>query len=367
MTRESIGLSLTAAGVATFLASMLLTRAAIHVARRIGFVDRPGGHKSHQTPVSYGGGVAIFISVCVPMAMALTCVTFVERSWITERWGSEIAAYLSGLRERAGFAWVILGGGLAVHVLGLVDDVRPLGAIPKLLALAGVSTMVSIVGDVRLAEFAGPAASVALTVIWMVVVTNAFNFLDNMDGLSAGVACICTAALIACGLLAGQLLIPAMACVFFGAVGGFLVLNFPPARIFMGDSGSLLIGYFLSVVSVLTTYFESGSGRPPYAMAMPLVVLAVPLYDFCSVVVIRLAEGRNPMKGDQRHFSHRLVDRGLSRRGAVLTIYLATASTAAAATLMPRADLRETVTIAVVVLMVLLIVAILEAPLRSKS
>ena len=170
-----------------------------------------------------------------------------------------------------------------------------------------------------------------------------------------------------CGLMAGQVLVPALAAVFLGAVGGFLIFNFPPARIFMGDAGSLVLGYVIATTSVLTTYYRSAAGVPPYALAMPLVILAIPLYDFASVVVIRLLEGRNPMEGDQRHFSHRLVERGLSRRFAVLTIYLAAATTGLAATLLPGADLRRTITIGTMVLMVLAIVAILEAPLRRKA
>jgi UDP-GlcNAc:undecaprenyl-phosphate GlcNAc-1-phosphate transferase len=136
----------------------------------------------------------------------------------------------------------------------------------------------------------------------------------------------------------------------------------------MGDAGSLMIGYMLGIVSIMTTYYQSGAGGDsPYALAIPLVVLAVPLYDFASVMVIRISEGRNPMRGDQRHFSHRLVERGLSRRAAVLTIYLATATTGLAATLLPSADLRETITIGVLVAMVLWIVAILESPPRRKA
>ncbi len=135
----------------------------------------------------------------------------------------------------------------------------------------------------------------------------------------------------------------------------------------MGDAGSLGVGYLLAVVSVMTTYYESGVGAPPYALAMPLVILAIPLYDFVTVVGIRIAEGRNPLKGDQRHFSHRLVDHGLSRRFAVMTIYLATATTGLAATLLPAANLRQTITIGVLVLMVLAIVAILESPPRREA
>jgi UDP-GlcNAc:undecaprenyl-phosphate GlcNAc-1-phosphate transferase len=277
-----------------------------------------------------------------------------------------VLAYVGGIRNRTGQLLVILLGGLLLHVLGLADDKRPLSPSPKLLAIVAVAILTATVGRVRLAEFAGPTLSVILTTVWYIVIVNAFNFLDNMDGLSAGVAGICLLFITICGLMAGQVLVPALGCVFLGAVAGFLVFNFPPARIFMGDAGSLVIGYMLATVSVLTTYFHSGTGIPPYALAMPLVILAVPLYDFVSVVIIRLGEGRNPMQGDQRHFSHRLVDRGLSRRFAVLTIYLATATTGLTATLLPGADLRRTATIGVIVLMVLAIIAVLEAPLRKE-
>jgi len=262
---------------------------------------------------------------------------------------------------------VILVGGALLHVLGLVDDKRPMPATLKLGVIVVVAVLTASIGRVRLAEFASGPISIVLTTIWFVVIVNAFNFLDNMDGLSAGVAAIGLFFLAVCGLMAGQVHVPALASVCLGAVLGFLVFNFPPARIFMGDAGSLVVGYLIANVSVLTTYFQSGwAGTRPYALAMPLVILAIPLYDFASVVLIRLGEGRNPMKGDQRHFSHRLVERGLGRRFAVLTIYLATATTGLAATLLPGSDLRQTITIGVMVLMVLAIIAILEAPLRKE-
>jgi UDP-GlcNAc:undecaprenyl-phosphate GlcNAc-1-phosphate transferase len=275
--------------------------------------------------------------------------------------------YVGGLQDRAGQGAVILLGAVIVHLLGLVDDVRPLGAVVKLFTNLGVALLVVLLGDVRIATMWGPAVSVVLTVGWFVVIINAFNFLDNMDGLSAGVAWICLAFFAVCGLMAHQVLVPALAGLFLGAIGGFWAFNFPPARIFMGDAGSLLVGYLLAVISIMTTYYESARGAPPYALAMPLVILAVPLYDFASVITIRLAEGRSPLQGDQRHFSHRLVERGLSRRLAVLTIYLATATTGLAATLLPGADLLQTITIAIMVLMVLAIIAILESPVRRQA
>ncbi|MCG3126682.1 MAG: putative undecaprenyl-phosphate N-acetylglucosaminyl 1-phosphate transferase [Phycisphaerae bacterium] len=357
---------LAAAVAAAYLISAPLTAVIIRIARRVGFVDHPGGHKSHREPTPYGGGVAIFAGVILPLLAALALVNVASHERLTALFGDAIADHVGGLKLRQSEALAILISTALMHLAGLIDDVRPLSALVKLLVTVAAALLVSLWGGVRIAQFAGFPLSVVLTIVWLCVTTHAFNFLDNMDGLSAGVAAIVAACLAACGLLAGQMLVPVLACLLLGAALGFLTFNFPPARIFMGDAGSLVLGYLLGVASTLTTYYESGAGRPPFALAMPLVVLAVPLYDAVSVVWIRISEGRSPMKGDQRHFSHRLVQHGLSRRGAVLTIYLATAATGLCATLLPHADARQTFTIAAIVGMVLTIIAILESPVRNE-
>ncbi len=367
MSRATILAALAACGGAALLVSLVLTRLAISISRRIGFVDRPGAHKSHDAPTPYGGGVAIFLAGWLPVALGALAAVWLSPEWAAAQFGEGVRPYWGGLSQRAASALALAGGALILQVLGLIDDARPLGAYSKLVIITLVSLGAVLIGGVRIGVMWGPLMSACLTTAWFIVIINAFNFLDNMDGLSAGVAWICLAFVGICGLMSGQLFVPALACLFLGAIGGFWVYNFPPARIFMGDAGSLVIGYMLAVVSALTTYYESGTGAPPYALAMPLVILAIPLYDCFSVVTIRLSEGRSPFRGDQRHFSHRLVDRGLTRRQAVLTIYLAAATTGLAATLLPGADLRRTLTIGVLVLMVLAIVAILESPLRRKT
>ncbi len=377
-------LLLAGATLAVAAVAFVLTLVARRVALRVGFVDRPGGHKSHAVPLPYGGGCAIVAAAWGTLAVLMLAAAVVPEAWIAARFGERLLPYVGGVRTRTPqMLWILLGG-LVLHGVGLLDDRRPLGPWWKLAVIAGVAVLAATQGRVRLAELWGREVSVVLTTLWFIVIVNAFNFLDNMDGLSAGVAVLCLAFFAAFGLLAGQVLVPALAAAFCGAVLGFLVLNFPPARIFMGDAGSLVVGYMLATVSTLTTYYqpapdaaavdaaaatlpavgEAAAAVRPYVLAAPLVVLAIPLYDFVSVVVIRLLEGRSPMRGDQRHFSHRLVERGLSRRQAVLTIYLATATTGLAATLLPGAGLVRTVTIGVLVLMVLAIIAILEAPLR---
>jgi len=355
------------AAASCFVLGLAATAVARRVALRIGFVDRPGGHKSHTAVIPYGGGSAILLAAWAPIAALVAGALLTPPETIESWFGVAVRDYVGGIASRATPTLVLLGGALVLHLMGLRDDLRPLGPYTKLAVIAVVAFCVAQFGDVRVAILLGPGSSLAITVAWIVIVTNAFNFLDNMDGLSAGVACICCAVLVACGMIAGQVLVPSLAGMFAGAIAGFLVFNFPPARIFMGDGGSLVIGYMLAVVSVLTTYYDTGGGRPPFSLAMPVIVLAVPLYDFVSVVVIRLLEGKNPMKGDQRHFSHRLVDRGLSRRAAVLTIYLATAATAILATLLPTAGLAQTLTILTSVVLVLSMIATLEMPLRKRT
>jgi UDP-GlcNAc:undecaprenyl-phosphate GlcNAc-1-phosphate transferase len=367
MTRTTLVFLLAGAAGGVLVLSAGLTLLAQRVALRLGFVDHPGGHKTHRTPTPYGGGCALIAAAWLALGATLWLAAWLPEAWVRGEFGETVRAYVGGVHGRMLQTIVILIGGAVLHVVGLFDDKRPLRPGPKLLAIVAVGLFVATAGRVRIAELMGVPVSIVLTTLWFVVIVNAFNFLDNMDGLSAGVGCVCLAAFAVCGLMAGQVLVPALACVFLGAAGGFLIFNFPPARIFMGDGGSLVLGYMLATVSVLTTYYQSGHGAPPYALAMPLVILAVPLYDCVSVVTIRLREGRNPMHGDQRHFSHRLVDRGLSRRQAVLTIYLATATTGLLATLLPGANLRQTITIGVIVLMVLSVVAILEAPLRREA
>ncbi len=355
------------AGAAALGLGALLTALAARVAARIGFVDKPGGHKSHRAPTPYGGGSAMFVAAWALILVGVGLALALPPDWLRERFGEGARAYAGGVRDEALRVMVLFLGALILHALGLIDDRRPLGPHSKLLVIVGVSVLAATVGEVRVAEFAGEAGSLLITIAWFVVIINAMNFLDNMDGLSAGIGAICLLFFAVCGRMSGQVLVPGLGCVFLGATLGFLLFNFPPARIFMGDAGSLLLGYELAVLSTLTTYVRGAFDAPPLALAIPLIVLAVPLYDFASVMFIRISEGRNPMRGDQRHFSHRLVEHGLSRRSAVLTIYLATATTGLAATLLPGADLRVTLSVVAVVVMVLGIVAILESPPRSEA
>lgn len=250
---------------------------------------------------------------------------------------------------------------IALHVVGLIDDRRPLGWKVKLAIQILVALAIAGPGGVRAAEALPPFLSIGLTIFWIVLITNAFNFLDNTDGLAAGVAAICCAVFAVASAGAGQVFVPVLAWVGAGSCLGFLILNFHPATLFMGDAGSLVIGFFVSVLTVLTTYYESGVDPTPLGVIVPLLVLAVPLYDVASVVVHRIRAGFNPFHADQRHFSHRLMRRGMSVRATVLTIYLATAATGLPAILLPHLDWAAAVLILLQCLCVVTMIAILES------
>jgi UDP-GlcNAc:undecaprenyl-phosphate GlcNAc-1-phosphate transferase len=201
-----------------------------------------------------------------------------------------------------------------------------------------------------------------VTVVWIVGLTNSFNFLDNMDGLAASVGLIVAALFAAAQAVVGGLFVPAVLLVLVGALGGFLFHNWCPARLFMGDAGSNLLGFLLGVLTVAGTFTRPYEGQSsPYSVFTPLLVMALPLYDMVSVIWIRIREGRSPFQADRRHFSHRLVDRGLTPPLAVATIDLVTLAGGLGALLLHRLGGRGTLIVLVQALALLGIVAILES------
>ncbi|MGH7178240.1 MAG: glycosyltransferase family 4 protein [Tepidisphaeraceae bacterium] len=350
-------LPILALGGMSLALSWLLTAAMIRIAPRVGLVDKPGHRKIHDSPKPLGGGVAVFLSLAAPLVGALIAVhCFDAPAWLNP-------PYWSGARKQTPLALGLIGGMLVLHVLGLIDDRKALGPYIKLVAQIVTAGALVIGLDMRALTAFGYAGSVALTILWIVGITNAFNFLDNMDGLSAGVGAVCATAFLVTALYIQQWFVAAALAVLLGSLLGFLFWNFPPAKIFMGDSGSLVIGFVLAVLTVRTTYLRPGEDFAAgwYSVFAPVIVLAVPLYDLIVVSLIRISRGKSPFVGDTNHFSHRLVARGMSRRTAVLCIYLVTAATASAAILLPHVHSQfAALLIFVQTLLVLGVVAVLE-------
>ncbi len=293
----------------------------------------PGQVKAPARAIPNVGGIGIFLGFTLPIAAGLLAAAFAGVAVANVL--PAIAPHMAGIKAQTPNALVLLACLLVLHVLGLIDDRRPLGPFLKLVIMVVPAAAVVTLGQTRLFTFldhhaGGQWLSVLATILWFVVITNAMNFIDNMDGLSAGVGAIAGAFFLGAAILNGQWFIAACLALLVGSLLGFLVFNFPPASIFMGDGGSLVLGFLLAYLTTRTTFLSEEPGTTAsawYGVLMPVIVLAVPLYDFVSVTTIRLAGGKSPFIGDLNHVSHRLVRRGLSKKAAVLVIYGFTAVT----------------------------------------
>jgi UDP-GlcNAc:undecaprenyl-phosphate GlcNAc-1-phosphate transferase len=205
----------------------------------------------------------------------------------------------------------------------------------------------------------------AITVLWIVGVTNAMNLLDHMDGLASGIGLLVSIAFGLIALQTGQLFLAGALAALAGACAGFLFFNFPPAKIFLGDAGSYFIGYWLAILTVSFTFYESG--RPVYAYSVPFVILAVPLFDITRVIFIRIRNRRPIFRGDQNHFAHRLTGLGMSTRRAVLTIYALTAVTGLAAVLLYQINETGAAIVLSQLLLVFAIITLLEVSGRRHD
>ena len=255
-----------------------------------------------------------------------------------------------------------------LFILGLWDDKKHLGPFFKLSIQFLVAIAAAFFADIRVEFFIeNKIITSLLSAIWIVLIMNSFNFLDNMDGLSAGIAVITSSILFTAAALNGQVFIGGLALVFIGTLSGFLVLNFPPAKIFMGDAGSLVIGFFVALLSLRTTYYNQALSGQWYPVLMPLIVMAVPLYDFISVTSLRIYQGKSPFVGDTQHFSHRIRKHGFNDKQTVLILYLATFCTGLGATFLYQVNLAGAIMIFVQTIMVLLIIAIFETTAGNEK
>lgn len=359
--------------LSAFTISLLGVLLAKKIAPRFGLIDAPGQRKVHTLPTPRNGGIGIFLGFAIPLTLGLLKVTFttpVDVNFNSEPALANFYLHLPGMQAQAPLAWIFLAACLGIHIVGLLDDHKPMPPWPKLLLQFALASALVFGGELlhpgsfrvltMLGYFpsSGFFASALASILWIVALTNAFNFLDHMDGLSAGVAFICAGTFLIAAAFNGQWFICALLLLFLGSLLGFLCFNFPPASIFMGDGGSMLLGFILSVLTIRTTYYDSN--RHWYTLLMPLVVLAVPLYDLLIVSALRIARGRSPMAGDTNHFSHRLTRHGFTKRGAVLVIYAVTLATGITAPLLARVDDLSAILLAVQLLGMLIVIALLE-------
>jgi UDP-GlcNAc:undecaprenyl-phosphate/decaprenyl-phosphate GlcNAc-1-phosphate transferase len=294
--------------------ALALTPVVRYLSNRWGLVDQPDHRKVHRTPMSRLGGVAIYFAVIGALA--------------AQYLGELYLGWQGPFVEAATRANVlaILGGMTLVFVVGLVDDLRDLSPGVKFLGQLAAAAVVVFAG-VRIEYIGNPAGggllalgtlSIPVTLIYIVAFTNIINLIDGLDGLAAGVSAIAGGTLLVLAIQGNRFDAAALAAVLIGACLGFLRYNFHPASIFMGDSGALFLGFTLATISLLGVMKTTAA----IALAVPLLIVGVPIFDTASAIVRRWRHGRPIGEADRGHIHHRLLGRGFDQRQTVLIIYV---------------------------------------------
>jgi UDP-GlcNAc:undecaprenyl-phosphate/decaprenyl-phosphate GlcNAc-1-phosphate transferase len=300
--------ALIAALVAIFVAA-LLTPFVRRFARAVGAVDAPGGRRVHVTAIPRLGGIAIVIAYVAALLVCLALGLLRERVW---NWTP---------------VWTFLGGGLLIAAAGVFDDVRSLGARRKLFVQCLVATAAWF-GGARIASIVfvpglgqvviGDLASYLLTVVWILAFINAINIIDGLDGLAGGVVFFATVTNVVVAVVTDNVLAAVLNAALGGAVLGFLFYNFNPATIFMGDTGSMFLGYALGTAALMSSRQKEST---LVSLLVPVIALGLPIADTLLAMVRRVLARRSIFSADREHLHHRLLDLGLTHRRAVLILY----------------------------------------------
>ena len=353
--------------LAGLVAALALTPCFRALAIRCDLMDRPRSeqHKGHGRATPLLGGAAMFSAWLLVLALGGAALLFdrvpaAARELVTPH----IAGAVS-VAPRLGF--VVLGAALAM-LLGLRDDRRPMKAAPKFLGQFAVALIAVLLGGARLSffcpwEWVGTVA----TLFWYMLLMNAINFFDNMDGLAVGTITIAMLFFAAVGALNGQYFVASLAALTAGVGAGFWYYNRHPAMLFMGDSGSLFLGYMAATVSVFTTYFRLDQSLSRLPVLLPFFILAVPLFDTAAVVLIRTRNRKPFWIGDHNHISHRFARMGLSRPAAVAMVHLLSIIISLGTLPLLWGDFRTAAVLAVQALLLLTFVSVLQIALARRD
>jgi UDP-GlcNAc:undecaprenyl-phosphate GlcNAc-1-phosphate transferase len=296
------------AGIA-FGVALILTPVVARLAVSMGWMDRPDGRrKLHRRPVPAVGGVAVVMGFCVAAAFLQSF----ERVLFPD------LTHFRGLTEP------LLVAAVAISAIGLLDDARGVRPLTKLAVQAAAGVFIYHRGF-EVSQISNPfgapielgAFALPVTLVWLVGMSNAFNLIDGMDGLAAGVALVSTVGLLAAAAVNGRWEVVLAAGALAGGLAGFLPYNFNPARVFLGDCGALPVGFMLAAIAVRGSMKASAA----VAVAVPLLAMALPMADVGLAVVRRFMRRKRIFQGDRDHIHHRLVDMGLTPRRAVMTLY----------------------------------------------
>jgi len=291
---------------------------------RTGLVDDPGARKIHHQPIPLAGGLAVMTGLMLPLLGGWLFLLWQSATPVDGGSAGLLDSYSLlkwGFGRRGGELAGIFAGAVGILFIGWLDDKHELRPAGKFAGQFLVAAVVAASGA-RITLFVPNLAfHYAVTILWILTLVNAFNFMDNMNGLCGGLGAIAAWCFALQAAASGQYLVALIAFLAVGSLVGFLPYNFPSAKVFLGDAGSHLVGYLMAVLAILPHFYTAQNPRRS-AVLLPLVILAVPLVDLAWVVMLRWRLGKPFYVGDTNHLSHRLVRSGLSPTRAVLVIWL---------------------------------------------
>ena len=317
--------------------SLILTPLVKKLAIKVGAVDVPkDDRRVHEKPMPSMGGLAIYISVIITSLIFLP----IDKTLIS-----------------------IIIGGTVIVIGGIIDDIRELSPRMKFLFQI-IGALVLVIGDVRIDAITNPFTktsnlinlgifSIPLTMFWIVGITNTLNFIDGLDGLAAGVAMISSLSFLATASKFNYIPVIIMSSIIAGSCAGFLPYNFNPAKIFMGDTGALFLGFMLAALSIEGVMKSVAT----IAVVVPIIILGVPIFDTTFAIFRRLLNGRSIAEADKGHLHHRLLRMGYSQKKTVLILYSISAIFGISATLIAKANSKRGVVWAVVIFILTLLLA----------
>ena len=335
--------------------SFILTYCLVRFAHRVKFLDYPDERKRHKTPTPSLGGTGLFLSFWIVVFSGVVLAGLFKNRF--PHYGS-VGIVISGILLLTPKITGIFFGSLWVLLVGLLDDKFQLPPIQKLFGQAlGAFFLMRLGLEINLFSTFG-FFGYLITFAWILLIMNAFNFIDSLDGHCAGIALISCMTFFTITEIIHQTMVGVFLLAFAGALAGFLPYNFKPAKTFLGDNGSLFVGYLMATFTLLCKYkVPEGSIATAF---IPVLIFGVPIYDTVSVIVVRLFRGLPPWKGDRNHFAHRLVKLGMSERVAVVFSYFIAITIGLVAVLTTQVTLLGAVLVGMVFTGIILVIAFLE-------
>lgn len=305
--------------ISAFILSLVITALITPIVKKIaekyGFMDKPAERKVHKHPIPLGGGVAVYIGFFLTVLLLFLFVFSVAGKSIFSVNSIKTTKYITGL--------IICG--TIILIIGLIDDKKVIPAKVKFLFQIGIALILYYFGfSIDYINLPGEkifylnkAMSLGISLLWIVGLTNALNFLDGLDGLLAGITVISSVSFAILTASQGQLMVTIFMLILAGSALGFLKYNFHPAKIFLGDAGSLFIGLMLSSLSIMGAFKVTAT----LVFVVPIIIMGIPIFDTTYAVTRRMVKGQSVFKADKGHFHHKLLDMGLSQTKVVLTLY----------------------------------------------